>query len=107
MPAEFRSSASARFQHVYLKASEMMVANWQIHRFHAQAILSFFGNWPTARHAVLLAMFFAGCNPKVEGPNNEVFEQTYDIEPEAGLSIRNTDGSVVIHGTETTVLKLR
>ena len=84
-----------------------MVANWQIHRFHAQAILSFFGNWPTARHAVLLAMFFAGCNPKVEGPNNEVFEQTYDIEPEAGLSIRNTDGSVVIHGTETTVLKLR
>lgn len=52
-------------------------------------------------------MFFAGCSPKVEGPKNEVFEQTYEIDPEAGLSIRNTDGSIVIHGTETAVLKLR
>jgi len=57
--------------------------------------------------AVLVAMLFAGCSPKVEGPKNEVFEQTYEIDPDAGLSIRNTDGSIVIRGTDTPALRLR
>lgn len=48
---------------------------------------------------VLIVMLLTGCSPKVEGPKNEVFEQTYEIDPEAGLSIRNTDGSIVIRGT--------
>jgi DUF4097 and DUF4098 domain-containing protein YvlB len=68
---------------------------------------SFFMNRVAAARAVLAAMLFAGCNPKVEGPKNEVFEQTYEIDPDAGLSIRNTNGSIVIRGTETPALKLR
>src|SRR5262249_1910302 len=40
-------------------------------------------------------------------PQNEIFEQTYEIDSDAGLSIRNTDGSIVIHGTDTAALKLR
>ena len=57
--------------------------------------------------AVLAIVCFWGCSPKVEGPKNEVFEQNYEIDPDAGLSIRNTDGSIVILGTETPALKLR
>ena len=85
----------------------MNMVGWQVHNCYALAIRSFFGKWVVAVEAVLVAMFFTGCSPKVEGPKDEVFEQTYDIEPEAGLSIRNTDGSIVIHGTETSALKLR
>ena len=68
---------------------------------------SFFMNRVAAARVVLAAMLFAGCSPKVEGPKNEVFEQTYEIDPDAGLSIRNTNGSIVIRGTETPALKLR
>ena len=56
---------------------------------------------------VLIVILLAGCSPRVEGPKNEVFEQTYEIDPEAGLSIRNTDGSIVIRGTESAALKLK
>ncbi|MBO0696638.1 MAG: DUF4097 family beta strand repeat protein, partial [Verrucomicrobia bacterium] len=59
------------------------------------------------RLGLLVATLFVGCSPKVEGPREEAFEQTYEIDPEAGLSIRNIDGSIVIHGTETASLKLR
>jgi hypothetical protein len=45
--------------------------------------------------------------PDFQEPKHEVFEQTYEIDPQAGLSIRNIDGSIVIHGTETATLKLR
>ncbi|HEY7001544.1 MAG TPA: DUF4097 family beta strand repeat-containing protein [Candidatus Udaeobacter sp.] len=57
--------------------------------------------------AVLAATLFAGCSPKTEGPTTDVFEQTYEVDPEASLSIRNIDGSIVIHGTESGVIKLR
>ena len=57
--------------------------------------------------AALVAILFVGCHPTVEGPKTEIFEQTYEIDAEAGLSIRNTDGSIVIHGTETASLKLK
>src|SRR5215475_5303654 len=63
--------------------------------------------WLPFTQAALVGILFAGCSPKVEGPKDEVFEQTYEIDPDAGLSIRNTDGSIVIHGTETAAIKLR
>src|SRR5262245_46956435 len=63
--------------------------------------------WLPLTQAALVGILFAGCSPKVEGPKDEVFEQTYEIDPDAGLSIRNTDGSIVIHGTETAAIKLR
>jgi DUF4097 and DUF4098 domain-containing protein YvlB len=63
--------------------------------------------WLALAQAALVGIFFAGCSPKVEEPRTEALEQTYEIDPEAGLSIRNIDGSIVIHGTETASLKLR
>jgi DUF4097 and DUF4098 domain-containing protein YvlB len=85
----------------------MRAASWQIYGCYAQAILSLFDHWVAFAQALLVAIPFAGCSPKVEGPKNEVFEQTYEIDPAGGLSIRNTDGSIIIHGTNTAVLKLR
>src|SRR5262249_26922766 len=57
--------------------------------------------------AALAAILLAGCSPKIEGPQSDVFEQTYEVDPEASLSIRNIDGSIVIQGTESGVIKLR
>jgi DUF4097 and DUF4098 domain-containing protein YvlB len=85
----------------------MNTARWQIHSCRARAILGLFGNWVAPAQAILVATLLAGCSPRVEGPKNEVFEQTYEIDPDAGLSIRNIDGSIVIHGTETAALRLR
>src|SRR5215471_8950258 len=85
----------------------MNTATRQARSCHARATLRLSGSWVTPAQAILVAMLFAGCSPKVEGPKNEVFEQTYEIDPDASLSIRNTDGSIVIHGAETAVLKLR
>ena len=64
-------------------------------------------NWIPPAQAALLGILLCSCSPHVEGPKNEVFEQTYEIDPDGGLSIRNTDGSIVIHGTETAVLKVQ
>src|ERR1043166_1796167 len=85
----------------------MRAASWQIYGCYAQAILSLFDHWVAFAQALLVAILFAGCSPRVEGRKNEVFEQTYEIAPEAGMSIRNTDGSIVIHGTEKAALRLR
>lgn len=63
--------------------------------------------WLAFAQAAVVSILFAGCSPKVEGPRTEVFERTYEIDPEAGLSIRNTDGSIIIHGTEAASLKLK
>src|SRR5262249_3383155 len=57
--------------------------------------------------AALAAILLAGCSPKIEGPQSDVFEQTYEVDPEASLSIRNIDGSIVIHGSESGVIKVR
>jgi DUF4097 and DUF4098 domain-containing protein YvlB len=69
--------------------------------------LSLFGKCVAPVQAILVAALLGGCSQRVKGPKNEVFEQTYEIDPDAGLSIRNTDGSIVIHGTDTAALKLR
>jgi putative adhesin len=69
--------------------------------------MNFFGVGAASAQAGLLAMSFFGCSSKVEHATNEVFEQTYKISSDAGVSIRNTDGSIVIHGTETSDLHLR
>jgi hypothetical protein len=63
--------------------------------------------WVALAQSALVAVLFASCSPKVEGPKTEVFEQTYEIDPEAGLSIRNVDGSIVIHGTDASALTLK
>jgi DUF4097 and DUF4098 domain-containing protein YvlB len=71
-----------------------------------KAMLSF-GNQAAPVLAVLLAALFFGCGARVERTTDEVFEQTYKIEPHASLSIRNADGSIAIHGTETGDLRVQ
>jgi len=83
------------------------MSDWQGYNSYTCSIVGVFGKWIAAVQAVLIAMLFAGCGQGVEGPKSELFEQTYEVDPEAGLSIRNTDGSIVIHGTETPVIRLR
>src|SRR5262245_583473 len=85
----------------------MNMAGCQGHNSYAVAIVSVFGKWVAAVQTVLIAILLTSCTPRVEGPKSEVFEQAYEVDPAAGLSIRNTDGSIVIHGTETAVVKLR
>jgi hypothetical protein len=63
--------------------------------------------WLALAQSAFVSILFAGCSPKVDGPKTEVFEQTYEIDPDAGLSIRNTDGSIVIHGTNASALTLK
>jgi len=70
------------------------------------SLLTFFGN-QVAPASVLLAAFLFGCSARVERATDEIFEQNYKIEPDASLSIRNADGSIAIHGTETVELRLR
>jgi DUF4097 and DUF4098 domain-containing protein YvlB len=55
----------------------------------------------------ILLLFLAGCESKVERAMDEVIEQTYQVKPAATLSIRNPNGSIEIHGTNTTEVQLR
>jgi len=54
-----------------------------------------------------LFLFLSACSSKVERMMDEVFEQSYEIEPAASLSIRNPNGLIEIHGTNTSQVQLR
>jgi DUF4097 and DUF4098 domain-containing protein YvlB len=49
-----------------------------------------------------------GCKPKpkTELPTNEVIEQTYKVDPNATVRIANGRGSVTIHGTDASEVRL-
>jgi DUF4097 and DUF4098 domain-containing protein YvlB len=61
----------------------------------------------TGALSVLLGLL--GCKPKLktELPTNEVIEQTYKVDPNATLRIANGRGSVTIHGTDASEVRLR
>ena len=87
----------------------MNTTNRQIHDRRAEPVFRFFARWAAPVQAVLLTTLFSGCNSRVEQAKEEkeeIFEQTYKIDPEASLSIRNPHGSIAIHGTETAELRL-
>lgn len=56
---------------------------------------------------ITLAFALISCSAKIDRATSETVEQTYPIEPNASLSIRNGHGSIVIRGTDTPDLKLQ
>jgi DUF4097 and DUF4098 domain-containing protein YvlB len=48
-----------------------------------------------------------GCRAAVEHAVDQTTEEEYQVDPTASLSVRNTDGSVVIHGSDSPKLTLR
>lgn len=55
----------------------------------------------------VLMLCLIGCRAAVEHPVDQTTEEEYQVDPTASLSVRNTDGSVVIHGSDSPKLKLR
>lgn len=53
------------------------------------------------------ALLLAGCSKEAGREATEVLEQTYQIEPNARLTIHNLSGSIFVRGAETTELKLQ
>jgi DUF4097 and DUF4098 domain-containing protein YvlB len=49
----------------------------------------------------------AGCSKGPEIPRTEVFEQTYEVEPTARLTIRNLRGSISIRGVDATEMRIK
>jgi hypothetical protein len=55
-----------------------------------------------------ITMFLlAGCGSEVERIVEQTVEQNYKIDPNARVSIRNTDGSIRIYGADTPEIKLQ
>jgi hypothetical protein len=52
-------------------------------------------------------LLLSGCESKFEQANNQVSEQNYQISPDGSLSIRNPNGSIEIHGGNTSRLQMR
>jgi hypothetical protein len=55
--------------------------------------------------ALLLCLI--GCRSAVEHAVDQTTEEEYQVDPTASLSVRNTEGSVVIHGSDSPKLTLR
>lgn len=53
------------------------------------------------------ALFLGGCESGVDRTVETVVEQTYPVDPSAGISIKNTDGSIRIYGGSTHEIKLQ
>jgi DUF4097 and DUF4098 domain-containing protein YvlB len=54
-----------------------------------------------------LVLCLIGCRAAVEHAVDQTTEEQYQVDPTASLSVRNTDGSVVIHGSDSPKLTLR
>ena len=55
----------------------------------------------------VLAVCLAGCNQEVERIVEQTFEQTYSVEPNARLSVKNLDGSIRVYGADTHEVKVQ
>ncbi len=56
--------------------------------------------------AVAFALLFLGCGVAKSTPLQEKFEQTYPLSPAAAITIRNTDGTIYVYGSEVNELKV-
>lgn len=54
-----------------------------------------------------LVLCLIGCRSAVEHPLDQTTEEEYQVDPTASVTVRNTDGSIVIHGSDSTKLTLR
>jgi DUF4097 and DUF4098 domain-containing protein YvlB len=61
--------------------------------------------WLFLLPALLLSLI--GCRSAVEHAVDQTTEGEYQVDPTASLRVRNTDGSVVIHGSDSPKLTLR
>jgi DUF4097 and DUF4098 domain-containing protein YvlB len=64
---------------------------------------------PLVTAVLVIFLLLVGCNSKNENksPADEVTEQTYKVDPNATLRIANGRGSVTIHGTDASEVRLR
>jgi DUF4097 and DUF4098 domain-containing protein YvlB len=53
------------------------------------------------------ALLLAGCGSGIDQTLEQIVEQTYQVEPTASISIRNTDGSIRVYGAATREIKLQ
>ena len=53
-----------------------------------------------------LGLILGGCHSQEDREVEATFTQTYHVDPDVRISIKNTDGSIRIYGAETTDLKL-
>lgn len=54
----------------------------------------------------LLALMLAGCHSEEDRLLEATFQQTYHVNPDARISVKNTDGSIRIYGADTTDVKV-
>src|SRR6266478_2473923 len=62
---------------------------------------------PLVTAVLALVLCVIGCHPKDERAADEVTEQTYKVDPNATLRIANGRGSITIHGTDASEVRLR
>ena len=56
--------------------------------------------------AAVFALLFLGCGVAKSTPLQEKFEQSYPLSPTAAITIRNTDGTIYVYGSEVNELKV-
>src|SRR4051812_28066144 len=57
--------------------------------------------------AGLVTLILGGCHSEADRLVEATFEQTYHVNPDARISIKNTDGSIRIYGADTTDVKVQ
>ena len=53
------------------------------------------------------ALLLTGCGSGIDRTLEEIVDQTYQIEPDASVRIKNTDGSIRIYGAQTGEIKIQ
>jgi hypothetical protein len=56
--------------------------------------------------ALACALIFLGCGVAASAPLQEVVEKNYPLSPNTVISVRNTDGTLYIYGSEVPELKI-
>ena len=55
---------------------------------------------------VVVALLLLSCGLATSAPLQEKFEKTYPLAPNATITVRNTDGTIYIYGSEVNELKI-
>jgi hypothetical protein len=56
--------------------------------------------------ALAVALLLLGCGGATSAPLQETVQQTYPLSPDAAITVRNTDGTIYIYGSEVNELKV-
>ena len=55
---------------------------------------------------ILFLLAFAGCNSETDPVLEETFEQVCKIEPNADINIQNSDGAILVYGSNTNEMQV-